>query len=145
MCGNDVASLQRVQIEGSVLRLCAECSRFGAVLDSVTTAVGGPVGASTGRPGSIEGRLAEGSRRREERDLFRELPDMDLAPDWPKRVRVAREKLTWTPEELGKRLNEKKSVVLKIEAGAFRPPDAQIRKIELLLKVRLRADPVAEV
>lgn len=144
MCGKEVASLQRVEIEGSVLRLCAECSRFGAVIDPAPVAAGAPVAGPIGRAGSIEGRLAESSRRREERDLFRELPDMELASDWPKRVRVAREKLTWTPEELGKRLNEKKSVVLKIEAGAFRPPDAQIRKIEQLLKVRLRADPVAE-
>jgi putative transcription factor len=70
---------------------------------------------------------------------------MELAPDWFKRVRVAREARTWTPEDLGKKLNEKKSVVLKIESGSFRPPDALVRKIEHLLQVRLRADPEAPV
>lgn len=66
---------------------------------------------------------------------------MELAEDWSKRIRLAREKLAWTPEEFGKRLNEKKSVVLKIESGHFRPPDHQIHKIEQMLKIRLRADP----
>jgi putative transcription factor len=77
----------------------------------------------------------------EERDVYKELPDLELAPDWAKRIRTAREKLAWTPEDLGKKLNEKKSVVLKIESGSFHPADAMVRKIERLLKIRLRADP----
>ena len=77
----------------------------------------------------------------EERDLYREIGEMELAPDWARRIRQAREARTWTPEDLAKKLNEKKSIVLKIESGNFRPPDALVRKIEQLLKLRLRADP----
>jgi putative transcription factor len=77
----------------------------------------------------------------QERDLYQEIGEMELAPDWSKRIRVAREALQWTPEVLGKKLNEKKSVVLKMESGSFRPPDQLLRRIERLLKVRLRADP----
>ena len=69
---------------------------------------------------------------------------MELAPDWNRRIREAREALQWTPEVFGKKLNEKKSVVLKIESGSFRPPDALVRKIEHLLQVRLRAEPEAD-
>ncbi len=141
MCGKDVAVPTMVKVEGTVLALCGDCSRFG-------TAVNPPAGAvlpadRPGRPGggTLDDRLRTESRRREERDLFQELPDLELVPDWPKRVRQAREKLGWTPEELGKRLNEKKSLVLKLESGGFRPPDATVRKVEHLLKVRLRANP----
>jgi putative transcription factor len=77
----------------------------------------------------------------DERDLYREIGELQLADDWGQRVRHAREALTWTPEELGKRLNEKKSVVLKIESGGLHPTDALVRKLEHLLKVRLRAEP----
>jgi putative transcription factor len=77
----------------------------------------------------------------EERDLYQEIGELELAPDWGQRVRRAREQLTWTPEVLGKKLNEKKSVVLKIESGSIHPPDALVRKLEHLLKVRLRAEP----
>jgi putative transcription factor len=146
MCGNDVEGLQRVRVEGSVLELCADCSKFGTVIAPMpgATAAAPPPAQ---RPGSvasmsaIDDRVRARAGRLQERDLYRELPDMELAPEWGKRIRVAREHLTWTPEDLAKKLNEKKSVVLKLESGGFRPPDAIIRKVEHLLKIRLRADP----
>ncbi|MGI0132149.1 MAG: helix-turn-helix domain-containing protein [Thermoplasmata archaeon] len=132
----------RVRVEGSVLRLCAECRRFGVALDPVPAPSTAPLprASGSGVPLGGSGTAARRPRSTEERDLFKELPEMDLAEDWSKRIRIAREHLAWTPEELGKRLNEKKSVVLKMESGSFRPPDATIRKIESLLKIRLRAD-----
>ncbi|MCI4335889.1 MAG: multiprotein-bridging factor 1 family protein [Thermoplasmata archaeon] len=140
MCGQDVESINQVRVEGTILRLCPNCSRFGTVLAAPAAASSGG-GPRAGPTSPLEERLARGGRRLAERDLFRELPDMDLAPDWFKRIRIAREKLTWSPEELGKKLNEKKSVVLKMESGSFRPPDTMIPKLEHLLRIRLRADP----
>lgn len=145
MCGKDVDGLTRVRVEGSVLELCADCSKFGTPIAPMPGAVAAP--AAHVRPGSVaaaasvEERVRGGAGRFQERDLYRELPEMELAPDWGKRIRVAREHLGWTPEDLAKKLNEKKSVVLKLEGGGFRPPDAIIRKIEHQLKIRLRADP----
>lgn len=140
MCGKDVETTNRVLIEGSVLSLCADCSRFGTVLTTPATAPpaarSGPVSTAT-----VVERMARRGRRMEERDLFQELPDLELAPDWHAKIRLAREKLGWTPEELGKRLSEKKSVVLKMESGSFHPPDALVPKIEHLLKIRIRATP----
>lgn len=140
MCGNEVESTNRVMIEGSVLSLCADCSRFGTVLTSPATAAAPSRSGPPAAPNVVE-RLERRGRRMQERDLFQELPDLELAADWFAKIRVAREKLGWTPEELGKRLNEKKSVVLKMESGSFRPPDALVPKIEHLLKVRIRATP----
>ncbi|MCI4368843.1 MAG: multiprotein-bridging factor 1 family protein [Thermoplasmata archaeon] len=140
MCGNDVETTSRVKVEGSVLRLCPDCARFGEAVEAPPA----PARASsTGAPAPIgaASRPLGRSRSFEERDLFKELPEMELAEDWGKRIRQAREKLLWSPEEFGKRLNEKKSIILKLESGSFRPPDATIRKIEQLLKVRLRAEP----
>ncbi len=141
MCGSDVASVVPVRVEGSVLRLCPSCARFGQAVASppppgIPRAPAGPIGG-------VQGGLTIRTRRMEERDLFAELPELELAPDWFHRIRTAREKLSWTPEEFGKRLNEKKSVVLKIEAGSFRPADASLRKIERLLKIRLTGEPSA--
>ncbi len=143
MCGNDVGSTSRIRIEGSVLRLCPACARFGEAVDPVPAAAAPVAPEAPARrpaPGPSSGARRTG-RGFEERDLYRDIGELELAPDWPKRVRIAREGLGWTPEELGKRLNEKKSVVLKIESGNLHPPDALVRKIEQLLKVRLRADP----
>ena len=144
MCGKDVPLTSRVRLEHSVLTLCPDCARFGTLVDppAVPSA---PAASSAGgfRPG-LGVALPTGPRRRlEERDLYQEIGEMELVPDWNRRIRIAREALQWTPEVFGKKLNEKKSVVLKIESGSFRPPDALVRRIEHLLKVRLRAQPEA--
>lgn len=142
MCGKDTETLTAVRIEGSVLQLCADCSRFGQPVSPAPTTGGVGRGgysefAEARRPTALR------PRRTEERDVFSEMPDLELRPDWFHRIRHARELLGWTPEEFGKRLNEKKSLVLKVESGSFRPPDAILRKIERLLKVRLTVDPNA--
>ncbi len=139
MCGNDVETVTAVRVERSVLQLCSQCARFGQAVSPPPR----PAGArSAAVPlAAVGGRLPTRGRRLEERDLFADIPELELAPDWFHRIRRQRELLGWTPEELGKRLNEKKSLVLKVESGSFRPPDATLRKIERLLKIRLKAEP----
>jgi len=142
MCGKDVPSTSRVRLEHSILAVCPDCAKFGIPVDPVPATASAPVGAHTPfRPGVSISRPTGTRRRLEERDLYQEIGELELAPDWNKRIRLARESLQWTPEVLGKMLNERKSVVLKIESGSFRPPDALVRKLEHLLKVRLRAEP----
>ena len=140
MCGKEALVTSRVRIEGTVLHVCPECARFGEPLDPPPPSAAGR--GVEGRPHATAPivRPLGGGRRLEERDLYTDIGELELAPDWGKKVRAAREARTWTPEELGKRLNEKKSVVLKIESGSFHPPDALVRKLERLLQVRLRAD-----
>ncbi len=141
MCGNEVETTSRVRIEQSVLQLCPACAKFGTPVDPAPASAAPEAPGGRPRPATAATRAATGPRRLEERDLYAEIGDLELAPDWGQRVRHAREALTWTPEELGKRLNEKKSVVLKIESGSFHPPDELVRRLEHLLKVRLRATP----
>lgn len=142
MCGKEVPLTSRVRLERSVLSVCPDCAKFGTLVDPVPApASAPPASGSRARP---EGGVTahSGPRRRlEERDLYQEIGELELAPDWNRRIRVAREARQWTPEVLGKKLNEKKSIVLKIESGSFHPPDALIRKLEHLLQVRLRAEP----
>ena len=141
MCGKEVPSTSRVRLERTVLNLCTDCARFGELVEPPPPATA-PPSMGTSRPLSPGGASRSGAMRRrlEERDLYEDIGEMELAPDWPRRVRVARETLNWKPEDLAKKLNEKKSIVLKLESGSFRPPDALVHKIEHLLKIRLRAE-----
>lgn len=52
-------------------------------------------------------------------------------------IREAREEMGLTQEDLAKQLNEKVTVIRKIEAGEFNPPIDLVRKIEKLLKIKL--------
>ena len=141
MCGKDVVATSRVRIEGSVLSLCPDCAKFGQPVDPVPKLLFASAPARSPPVATGGARLVAPRRRLEERDLYQEIGELELAPDWGRRVRLAREARTWTPEDLGKKLNEKKSVILKIESGNFHPPDALVRKLEHLLQVRLRAEP----
>lgn len=140
MCGKEVPYTNAVKVEGATLKLCPECSRFG-------TPVAGPTGPrapprAEGQE-AVAGRLVVRQKRMEERDVFAELPPLELDPDWPKKIRATREGLGLTHEAFGNLLNEKSSVVHKLENGEIVPPDALVRKIEKVLKIRLRAPPEA--
>lgn len=52
-------------------------------------------------------------------------------------IREAREKMGLTQEEFSKQLNEKVTIIRKIEAGEFNPPIELARKIEKLLKIKI--------
>ncbi|HXY46827.1 MAG TPA: multiprotein bridging factor aMBF1 [Thermoplasmata archaeon] len=140
MCGKDVVATSRVRIEGTVLPVCPDCAKFGQPVDPAPVSLSSALSAKTPTPGARGARIGGARRRLEERDLYQEIGELELAPDWARRVRLAREARVWTPEELGKKLNEKKSIVLKIESGNFHPSDELVRKLEHLLKIRLRAE-----
>ncbi len=138
MCGRDTESVTPVKVEGSVLRVCNACLKFGRPL--------GPTGAGAGpRQGpdreALHERLGQAQGRGLERDLFAELPERELDPDWSRTVRQTREGLGLTQEQFGQRINEKTSVVHQLESGALAPSDALVRKIERTFKVRLTARP----
>lgn len=134
VCGRECQLLKTVLIEGSELNACPDCARFGVERS--------PRPKRSSAPVHVSEALEQRERRSQPRDIFQEAGE-DLVDDYPQRIRRARERLGWNPEELGKRANEKKSVVLKLEAGEMRPDDALIRKLERLLGIKLRERPAS--
>ncbi len=121
MCGTEQDRLRPVLVEGTRLRLCDRCSRFGEEIQPAKT-----------RPATLPG----ARRTRTDRPI-RE-PEYDLAPDFPDRLRRAREAFGWKREELARRINEKLSVLEKLEKGRMRPTDTLVAKLERVLEIRLR-------
>jgi len=62
---------------------------------------------------------------------------LELVEDFSFRVRQAREKLGLSQEDLGRKLNEKVSVLRKIESGKMTPDHRLAEKLEHALKIRL--------
>ena len=67
----------------------------------------------------------------------------EVTEDYATTIRAAREKLNLTHDELGKRINEKASVLRNLEAGKMSPNNQLASKLEHLLKIKLLV-PVSE-
>ncbi len=60
-----------------------------------------------------------------------------VVADFAARIRNAREKSGMTQKDFAMRINEKESIVQKLEAGSFVPPISMAKKLEKLLKIAL--------
>jgi len=67
--------------------------------------------------------------------------DLELIEDYGEIVRKARIELGLSQEDLAKQLNEKLTIIKKIEAEEFRPSLELARKIERVLRVKLLIPP----
>ena len=138
LCGADVPRLKNVAIDATILSVCADCSRFG---DEVST----PALRQSTMPPIIAQRLETRQRRMTPRDVFTQAGELELAEDFPQRIRQAREARGWKQADLGAKINERVSVMAKLESGAISPGDALVRKLEreLGIKLKERVEPVA--
>jgi putative transcription factor len=72
-----------------------------------------------------------------ERDVLSAHGSRELAMDYSTRVKKARMAKGWTPEDLGKKINEKKSLITKLEAGEIKPNEKLRKKLERTLGIKL--------
>ena len=115
MCGQEVPRLRKITIEGSVLSVCSNCVKFGSGSSSKAE------GEAT-IPDTITERLERREKRLRTKDVF-ESPQKELALDYSNRIRNARQSKGLSQEDLGKKINEKKSVVAKLEHGDMIPDE----------------------
>lgn len=112
LCGKDT-ELVSALVEGTTLNVCASCGRHGRVL---------------ARPRATKPKHA----KKAEIDVVESLVD-----DFGERLRRAREKSGLTQKEFARKLNEKESVLQKIETGQFRPTIEAARRFERILGITL--------
>lgn len=138
LCGADVPRLKNVAIDATILSVCSDCARFG---DEVSS----PALRQSTMPPIIAQRLELRQRRMTPKDVYTQADELDLAEDFPQRIRDAREARGWKQADLGAKINEKASVIAKLESGAMSPGDALVRKLEreLGIKLKERVQPVA--
>lgn len=137
MCGTETDELTTIQTEGTKLQVCSNCTEFGTVIQEETTSSGGQTQTSTKGSGGSQtvsgGRSKSRSKPRESA-----LDRMEtLAPDYDDRVRGARESRGLTQEDLAKQLNEKASLIRKIEGGSMQPDEDVRKKLERALDITL--------
>ncbi len=146
MCGTETASPNRVKIEGAELDVCDECTDFGTEIKtgagtsststkySTSSSGSSNSTSSSSRTGtSATSSSSSGGGRR--RDMYDDIEE--LATDYDERIRTAREKSGLSQEDLANQLNEKASLIRKIERGETLPSDDIQSKLERSLDIDL--------
>jgi putative transcription factor len=118
ICGKKTSKIFTTEIEGTVLRLCKECSKSGKILNVI-----------------------EEKERKEERKrkgILTYEENWELVENYGRIIREARSKLGLSIEKLAKGVGEKESLIRKIEREEIRPSDKVVDKLERFLKVKLK-------
>jgi putative transcription factor len=140
MCGAETHSPNTVKIEGAELQVCDDCAEFGTEVTTQETSSTSTkystksTGSSSSRSATTGGSGGSGGRRR---DLYDEMEE--LAADYHDRIRNAREASDLTQEELANQINEKVSLIRKLEHGDMQPSDEVQSKLESHFGISLTA------
>jgi len=117
MCGKD-ANLVVAIVENVKMKVCRECGRFGNVLKQVVEPV-------------AEKKKEKRLERKEEETV--EI----IVPDFPKKIRKAREKSGLDQKDFAKKVGLKESIIHKIETGHYTPSIDIAKKLEKILNISL--------
>lgn len=141
MCGAETTSPKTAKIEGAELQVCADCVEFGTEVQSSGSSTDTKYSTSkesttTGSTqSSSSGSQQQSTRSRSRRDLFDEMEE--IVEDYNDRIREGREATGLTQAELADQLNEKTSLIRKLERGDHLPSDTVRRKLERALDIEL--------
>ncbi len=151
MCGAETQAPKTIKVEGAKLDVCSNCTDFGTEVktpgstSSTSTKYSTGSGSSSDSSGSTSrsttgesssgGRTGGGPPRS---DMFDEMDE--LAPDYDDRIRRAREEAGLSQSDLANELNEKASLIRKLERGETLPSDGVQSKLERFLDVTLTGE-----
>jgi putative transcription factor len=129
LCGKEAGETRPTSIEGTQLRLCKECQKFG---DKKSAA-----GKESPTKIVIASRLEQRERRMRTRDVYQEEDSWELVDDYADRIRKGREAKGWKQDALAAKINEKHNVISRVESGSLKPTDDLVRKLEKALSIEL--------
>lgn len=115
MCGKE-GSLLVAMIEGVQLSVCNACARHGKILKKEKPK---PKKFAKARP-------------KEEKEVVQL-----IVKDYDKRIRKAREKLGMSQKEFAQKINEKESILQKLETKQFKPKIELASKFEKMFNITL--------
>lgn len=113
ICDKNSDELYETKVQGAVLLLCKECSRFGEVIKTTR-------------------------KKRVEKRVIRTIePEESLIGGYGESIRKAREQKGMTQEKLGREINEPSSLIKRVENENIRPTENLQKKLEKTLGVTL--------
>lgn len=130
VCGHKIYGTPiRAIIEGAKLTVCVECSKHGKIIRDEEVALGQRAPKKT--PVLLSARI-------QKKTVGAKVEiTQEVVEGYHVKIRQAREKLGLSHEELGKKINEKASVLSKLETGKMTPNNVLVTKLEHALKIKL--------
>lgn len=123
ICGQHFSTGVRLELEGSVVTACGNCSGYGKVVALISTVKERPK------------KIVETKTRVYEMQDFES--EVTLVEDFGLKVKQAREKRGLKQGDLARLINEPESLVHRVEAGRFEPGENLVKKLERSLGVKL--------
>ena len=130
VCGSKIYGRPyNVIIEGAKLTVCNECAKHGKIV------IEQPKPKTT----MLKPKAALPSFRVQNKKPSQATVEttQELAENFDLKIRQARQTLGISHEDLGKKINEKVSVLRKIETGKVKPDNVLVTKLEHALKIKL--------
>ncbi|MBN2457515.1 TIGR00270 family protein [Candidatus Woesearchaeota archaeon] len=138
MCGTE-GKLFKTEVEGTVMVLCRDCSKFGRVVAEIR-----PTERVKKIPLNAQDEAqAEKPIAKLQKNARKEIMQ-GLCSGYQDKIRNRRTELGLKQNELAIKIAEKESIVQKVESGQFRPPIRLARKFERALRIRIVEEMVDE-
>lgn len=121
VCGREVERPISAEIEGVAMNVCTGCAKFGSTKQS-----------STQKPAFEKSKKFSHAPPRKPKQT-----ELEAVDDFADLIRGARERKGLKREDLGRIINEKESVIARLESGAMVPDTKLARKIERALDIKI--------
>lgn len=120
LCGRPAAEKKMVIVDGTVFKVCMNCSKHGKPYVPAAA----PAKKKKPAPAFAPARITMSD-------------DLVLDPEFPRLIREARMKKGVTHEQLGMQMSEKAGILRRFETGALKPDELIAKKLERHLGIKL--------
>ncbi|EQD48105.1 transcriptional regulator, XRE family [mine drainage metagenome] len=124
LCGNKTANIYVVDVEGVELRVCAKCAKGKRVISKVDT----------------DARKTTGKQFQVSHSASKQQEEAEIIDDYGKVIREARERMKIPINALAEMINEKETLLYRVENQKTLPTQALARKLEKALNIKLERD-----
>ena len=135
VCGREVRAVNEIALEGAKLLACSRCAKLGEPVRRPTTRPYTSKPRTALHPSSPPSHQIPSYRRKTKpRYSPRELVAVE---DFRHLIRKAREHRDMSQQDVARKLNERASVIAKLESGKMTPTIKIARKLERLFNLTL--------
>jgi putative transcription factor len=133
ICGGKIwGGGQKILIEGAKITVCQSCAHHGKKIITKTKKT------TKSKLTSSKTKTTKNKQAFKTSNILE--PSVEIVSDYPKRLRNIRAKNNLTQEQFAQKLNEKPSLLRRIEAGKVEPSLELAKRIEKMYNVSLLKD-----